>query len=116
MSYLLGLFLLAFLGFLGFPKGSKLYQYSKNLLLGYDQWLNTLLGGYPDETISSRAYKGKLRGSKTWGLLANILDWIDPGHTEEAVEWDEGTDNQDVPLSTSHDNKSGGGGTNGHYR
>jgi len=32
-------------------------MYLKNLALGIDQLLNTILGGLPDETLSSRAYR-----------------------------------------------------------
>lgn len=103
MDYiLLGYFIINFILFLLAPKTSKIYKYSKHVCLGYDQLLNTFLGGYPDETISSRAYKGRLRGSRGWTILANILDWIDPGHTEEAVEWDEGTGKPKDPLYDIH--------------
>ena len=88
----IGLFIVTLLGFLGLPKGSKLYQYCKNVLITYDQGFNVIvLLGSPDETVSSRAGKGRLRGSKAWTILANILDKIDPGHSEAAIEWDEGT-------------------------
>ncbi len=93
-----GIFVVAFIGFLGLPKGSKSFRVSKNICLGYDQWLNTLLLGYPDETISSRAYKGRLKGKKRWTWLANILDWIDTNHTAKSVEWDEGTGKSDDTL------------------
>ena len=32
-------------------------QYSYQILIAVDQFLNTLLGGYPDETLSSRIYR-----------------------------------------------------------
>lgn len=32
-------------------------QYILNVAIGVDQLANTLLGGYPDETISSRVYR-----------------------------------------------------------
>ena len=86
----IGIFIVATIGFFGFPKDSKFYKYFKNILIGYDQLLNTFICGYPDETISSRAYKGKLKGHKGWIILSNILDFIDPGHSKRSVEWDEG--------------------------
>jgi hypothetical protein len=88
------------MGFLVTPKDFKIYKYFKNVCIGYDQLFNAILLGDPDETISSRAHKGKIRGSKGWGFLADILNYIDPGHTEDAVEWDEGTSKTDVPLNT----------------
>lgn len=91
-------FILNFGVFLLAPKTSRYYKYSKNVCLGYDQLVNSYFSGDPDETISSRAYKGRLRGSKGFTLLANILDWIDKGHTEKAVEWDEGTGKESDTL------------------
>ena len=38
--------------------------YFKNLLLALDQLLNVLLGGYPDETLSSRFYRLAQKGCK----------------------------------------------------
>ena len=65
-------------------------RYLINFLIGLDQWGNTLLGGAPDETISSRA--GRLRGDdskpvRQWmsRQLCRILDWLDPGHCADAV-------------------------------
>ena len=57
-----------------------------NLLIGLDQWANTLLGGTPDETISSRAARGKRDGNR-WGRgLCRALDWLDPGHCDQAIK------------------------------
>lgn len=64
--------------------------YLWNLLIAFDQLINTLLGGYPDETISSRAAKAMSAG-KQWGcLLCKILDMIDRGHCQNNIELDEG--------------------------
>jgi hypothetical protein len=74
-------------------------QYCWNVLLSLDQLLNTVLGGYPDETISSRLGKLKVQrgGQLTWGDWCGValpLDWIldkiDPGHSIDAIEHDEG--------------------------
>ena len=60
------------------------------LAVSYDQLANTAFGGDEDETISSRAYKAKLKG-KRWGcVLCRILNWLDKNHCENSVEWDEG--------------------------
>jgi len=70
-----------------------------NILIGLDQFGNAILGGDPDETISSRLGKLKTRhgGTIPWYRpLAKITDWgldkIDPGHSVDAIEKDEGTD------------------------
>ena len=67
----------------------QLRRYLFNALVSLDQLANTLTGGDPDETISSRC--GKLREKcKFCRLLCGVLDWIDPGHTDRAIEKDEG--------------------------
>ena len=70
-----------------------------NILISIDQLGNTLAGGDPDETISSRLGKIKLKygGSIPWYRpLSKIVDWgldkIDPGHSVDAIEEDEGSD------------------------
>jgi hypothetical protein len=75
------------------------YNYLMRLLVSLDQHINTIFGGYPDETISSRLgklkvrRKGKLRW-RDWFGLAKPLDWvldkIDPNHSIDAIEHDEG--------------------------
>lgn len=65
-------------------------KYFWNILVSLDQLVNTLLGGDPDETISSRAAKAKLNNKK-WGcLLCKLLDRIDPNHCDKYIELDEG--------------------------
>lgn len=66
-------------------------KYIRNILISIDQFFNTLLGGDPDETISSRLgknYKG------TW--MEKFVDWLfrkqKPDHCEGAIESDEGKD------------------------
>lgn len=67
-------------------------RYGLNVLVSLDQFVNTLFGGDPDETISSRAAKAAARG-RLWGrLLCRLLDSIDPGHSSSNVEPDEGSD------------------------
>jgi len=65
-------------------------KYFWNILVSIDQLLNTLLGGYPDETVSSRAAKANRKGKK-WGcILCWLLDKIDKNHCEKNIELDEG--------------------------
>lgn len=66
-------------------------KYAINFLISIDQFFNTLFGGDPDETISSRAGKR----DKTHFIPTAIcwmLDKIDPGHCQDAIEHDEGKD------------------------
>jgi len=65
-------------------------QYIKNILIWIDQGCNVLLlGGDPDETISS--VTGKYwRRFRLLAWLRKGLNWIDPGHTERTREADEG--------------------------
>lgn len=66
-------------------------RYFWNMLIAIDQLLNTLFGGDPDETISSRAgkYAANNRG---WFpcVLCKLLDIIDPNHCMKSIEKDEG--------------------------
>ena len=68
---------------------SKISWYFWNLLISLDQLANTILGGYPDETISSRCAK-KRDTNKFCYYFCNFLDWIDPNHSDESIELDEG--------------------------
>jgi hypothetical protein len=64
-------------------------RYLFNLLIALDQFGNTLMGGYPDETISSRA--GKLaKRNRTAYWLCRALHLLDPNHCRKAIELDEG--------------------------
>jgi len=58
-------------------------KYITKVLLGLDQFANTVIGGAPDETISARA--GRLRKRFFWKQLAWTLDHIQPNHTEQAI-------------------------------
>ncbi len=68
-----------------------IYKYAWNLIIAVDQLVNAILFGDPDETISSRAAK-HLGHRDGWHWLARALDWIDPGHSKNALEEDEGKD------------------------
>jgi len=68
-----------------------------NILIGIDQLGNAIAGGDPDETISSRLGKMKVRygGAIPWYRpLSKVADWgldkIDPNHSIDAIEPDEG--------------------------
>ena len=40
--------------------------YGKRTLIALDQLLNALLGGWPDETFSSRAWRWEKNGIRAW--------------------------------------------------
>ncbi len=41
-------------------------KYSKRVLIGVDQLVNSLLGGMPDETISAKVYRKSLDKGGIW--------------------------------------------------
>jgi hypothetical protein len=70
--------------------GRQRNSYFINLLLAFDQLGNTILGGDPDETISSRAAKAAAQQHK-WGCyLCKFLDFLDRDHCFKVLEYDEG--------------------------
>lgn len=44
------------------------------VLIAIDQLANAVLGGYPDETLSSRAYRMHRKGQPVWGWTAGMID------------------------------------------
>jgi hypothetical protein len=67
---------------------SKLGRYVKRVLIAGDQFLNALTGGREDETISSREGRYDRTQPKTGApTLTKILNWLDPGHTDKAMEY-----------------------------
>jgi hypothetical protein len=51
-------------------------RYVWNVLIAIDQLANTLTGGLPDETISSRSYRRSVGGSWAWGMVRTAVDTI----------------------------------------
>ena len=51
--------------------------YGKRTLIAVDQLLNTLLGGWPDETLSSRCYRWARDGVRAWPrkLVDGLFFW-----------------------------------------
>lgn len=65
-------------------------EWMKNIAVGIDQLGNAVLRGDPDETLSSRAAKARIKG-KLWGCwLCKVLDWLDKDHCTKSLEPDEG--------------------------
>lgn len=74
-------------------------KYILNVLIGLDQLGNAVSGGDPDETISSRLGRMKVAhgGTIPWRfplakVIDHVLDDIDPGHCQDAIEEEEGKD------------------------
>ena len=53
----------------------KLKQYIINLLVVFDQFINVLFSGQPDETISSRAWRCK-DVSSFWRFMRKFIDLL----------------------------------------
>ena len=52
--------------------------YWKSVLIAHDQLVNAWLKGWPDETISSRAYRWRKKGIRKWPeKLINALFFLD---------------------------------------
>jgi hypothetical protein len=72
-------------------------NYLMNVLISIDQLGNSVMGGDPDETISSRLGKAEQShgGKIPWTspisrLTAEALNKIDKNHCKDAIEKDEG--------------------------
>lgn len=63
-------------------------QYFWNLFIALDQLANTIVGGDPDETISSRCGKRVKITPCYW--LCRALHLLDKEHCEESIEKGEG--------------------------
>jgi len=51
--------------------------YLVRVLIALDQLANSLVGGYPNETLSSRAWRrGQIEGKRTWEIFQSFIDWL----------------------------------------
>ena len=53
----------------------------KQILIGFDQFVNTWFGGWADETFSARCWR--LYHRRGWGRMRRVVDWVfflDPEH------------------------------------
>jgi hypothetical protein len=72
-------------------------KYLFNILLSLDQFLNVLLLGDVDETISGRTGRAMASGHPKWFVppFAKALDWVffkwfkDDNHSYESIEFEE---------------------------
>ena len=60
--------------------------WGRAVLIGLDQFANAILGGWPDETLSARAWRS--RGRKGWGVACRVINTL--------FFWDKG------PAGESH--------------
>ena len=65
-------------------------RYLINILVALDQLLNTIFGGDPDETMSSRAGKDRDRGRIVGCILCKFLDIFERDHCTKSIERDRG--------------------------
>ena len=66
--------------------------YYKSVLIAVDQILNALLAGYPDETLSSRAWRWEKDGVRAWPrrLIDRLFFWESEHCRESYVSEREG--------------------------
>lgn len=64
-------------------------RYIWNVFISLDQLANTLLGGYPDETLSSRMGK-RVDTCPVCRFICKLLHLIDKDHCQKSIERDEG--------------------------
>lgn len=56
---------------------ARVYEYFRRLVIAFNQLLCVaLLGGWPDETISSCVYRREKNGSKLAGYARMGIDWL----------------------------------------
>lgn len=53
--------------------------WGRSVLIAADQLVNALLGGWPDETLSSRAWRWHVAGQRSWPctLIDGLFFWED---------------------------------------
>lgn len=68
--------------------GDRMGKYGWNLLISIDQLFNTILGGYPDETLSSRM--GKRPDCRLCRTICKFLNLFEKDHCIKSIERDEG--------------------------
>jgi hypothetical protein len=80
----------------------SLFIYGYRIALSVDQLLNTLLLGFPDESISGRVGRAIETGRPRAGIreFGATLDWLfdfffgDKDHVQESIEREEGFNNR----------------------
>lgn len=62
-------------------------RYPLRVLVALDQLVTALLGGWPDETLSSYAWRLE-KQRKPFGFMRNVIDWVffwDDNHCYKAM-------------------------------
>lgn len=59
--------------------------YLKKVLIAVDQLVNAMIAGWPDETMSSRAWRWEQSGVRAWPrrLIDKLFFW-EPNHCRES--------------------------------
>lgn len=72
----------------------KIKKYLWNNLLAFDRLVNAMLGGDPEETLSSRMGKRVEKGNcpLCYWICTHFLHRIDPNHCQKSIDRDEGED------------------------
>lgn len=60
--------------------------YIEGLFIAFDQFINAVLGGWPDETLSSRCWREEQQGLRAWPrkLVDGLFFWQREGHCKRA--------------------------------
>ncbi len=66
-------------------------KYLMRVVIALDQLVNSILGGYPNETLSGRAWrKGIYQGLHGWILVQRFIDlifFLQPNHCQLVFEY-----------------------------
>lgn len=62
-------------------------NHAKQILIAADQLMNTILGGWADETLSSRCWRWSVSGRRDWPRkIVDALLFFDKDHCRESFE------------------------------
>lgn len=53
-----------------------MWRYVLHLFIAIDQFFTTLFGGFPDETLSSYAYRLHVNGKPGGKIFRPVIDWL----------------------------------------
>lgn len=92
-----------FMTVIAFPWGAFLAvhgsRYWHDVWIGFDKFMNAVIGGSHKETISSRLGKSTIHGLKPvfgFRLADNLVSWwlhqIDNNHAAKSIDWSVGED------------------------
>jgi hypothetical protein len=64
----------------------KLREWLSNIVISHDSNWNAYTFGSPVLTMSARAATGRRDGKRQWIALCALLEFVDHGHVQRAVE------------------------------